>query len=242
MTWNAPDGFEKLTLQKKSFRAIYERAIVTTVEEKLQNEANKILHSIGFKDTDLPHEYAEEAANSVGACHDWADVLFEDCVGDVTCDPTILRAWISKTLWIMVGQMDIYQKMYDVGWTKAQTYPGMTDEHDNDTQTVALLLNLKSRNRVLKETVAQRCKMLLPFLYVGDMDDCEEDEEDEEDDEDEEDEDESEEEGEEESEEEDEESEEDEEDGEDEDDRELLLTEVQEFKSNCKKRRADSRK
>jgi hypothetical protein len=173
MTWNPPDGFERLSSQKKAHRTCYERAIINVVKDKLCNEADKIFNSKSFKEADLPWEIAEEAANTVGACHDWPEVLFEDCVGDVACDPEKLRVWITNTVWCLVGRMDIYNDMRGSGLAKAKDYPGF-EEDDCDTAAVSMILNDKREAQMLNQTVVNACAKLFEFLYVGEAEEGEE--------------------------------------------------------------------
>lgn len=183
MTWSPPDGFEALSSQTRAHCKCYERAIIRVVKDKIINEAEKIFSSKEFQEAELPYEVAEEAAAAVGSCHGWPEVLFEDCVGDVSCDPEKLRVWITKTVWCMVGRMDIYQEMQTSGLTKAQEYPGNVG-NGCDTMAVELLLGQRQRVLMLNATVVDACGELFGLLYVGEAEvgeDGEEDAEDEDD-------------------------------------------------------------
>jgi hypothetical protein len=166
MTWSAPDGFEMLSSQKKAHRTCYERAITSVAKDKLCNEADKIFNSKAFKEAELPWDFAEEAAKAVGACHDWPEVLFEDCVGDVSCDPEKLRDWVTKTVWCLVGRMDICKDMSRSGLAKAKDYPGPGDNY-YDAAAVSMILNDKIEGKMFNQTVLDACAKLFGFLYVG---------------------------------------------------------------------------
>lgn len=174
MAWHAPDGFEKLSSQKRPFYVIYERSIVSAAKDKLCNESDKIFNSKKFKEADFPHEVAKDEATNAAESHNWHDILFEDCVGEVACEPQKLCAWISKTIWLLVGRMAIYRAMHDAGHMQAKHYPGSTrgnkDEHD--TLAVAMLINDHRLTQILNHTVVDACKTLMSFIYVGEAEDA----------------------------------------------------------------------